>query len=325
MSTVQCDLCPKACRLSEGESGDCRIRYNMGGKLVALTYGRPAAIQVDPVEKKPLFHFLPGSKVFSLATAGCNLHCKNCQNAGLSQANPLERKAYSASPETIVASATKKGCAGIALTYSDPVVFYEYALDIAKRAREKRLKVVWVTAGYINPAPLARALPLIDAANLDIKSMSDSFYRSICNATLAPVLATAEAMLRAGVWLEITNLVIPSLNDTDKDVKNLATFMVTHLSRDVPLHFSRFFPHYQLRNIPPTPPETLIRAREIAQAQGVRHVYIGNMRHLPGTENTLCPACGITLIERYGYHIISNRLQRGACPGCHRALPGVWS
>jgi len=323
-ATVRCDLCPTACLLAPGESGDCRIRYNRGGKLVALTYGRPAAIHVDPVEKKPLFHFLPGSRIFSLATVGCNLHCLNCQNAGLSQSDPLDREAYRASPDEIARTAREKGCRSVALTYSDPVVFFEYALDTARVARKAGLKTAWITAGYINPRPLAEALPFMDASNLDIKSMQDSFYRKVCKAALAPVLRTAEAMLKAGVWLEITNLVIPGLNDSDEDLKAMARHVARNLSPDVPLHFSRFFPHYRLRNVPSTPPATLTRARDIARAEGVRYVYIGNMRSVKGTEDTRCPGCGLLLVERYGYRILSNVLSGGHCPRCKGAIPGVW-
>ncbi len=321
---LTCNLCPKLCKISPGETGDCRIRYNHNGKLLALTYGRPAAVHIDPVEKKPLFHVLPGSKAFSIATTGCNLHCLNCQNAGLSQVSPLQRKAYKISPEKVVTTALKKSCQGIALTYTDPVVFYEYALDIGQKAKSRGLLNYWITAGYINRQPLLKAIPSIDAVNLDLKAFSDKFYRDICSATLKPVLETAKLFKQRGIWLELTFLIIPGKNDSEEKINQLTRWITKELGPEVPLHISRFFPHHKLRNLPATPVSTLLKARTIAKSNGIQFVYLGNLRG-QGYQNTICPQCQTILIERYGYKVQSNRIAKGRCPGCNHKIPGIWA
>ncbi len=320
---VQCDLCPKKCLVKPGQSGECRVRINVDGKLVATTYGRPCSAHVDPVEKKPLFHFLPGTGIFSIATVGCNLHCKNCQNWEISQENPENIKAHSLPPAALVAAARRQGCESVAYTYTDPIVFYEYTLDSCMAAQEAGLRNVLVTAGYINPDPLKKLCQYVDAANIDLKAFSDKFYREFCDATLSPVLDTLVSAKELGVWVEVTNLIIPTLNDSDGDLRDLCRWIAKNMGTETPLHFSRFFPRYKMKNLPPTPATTLDRAREIARAEGLKHVYIGNVMSKDG-ENTLCPACGKMLIERSRYTIITNNLKDGACPACGHKVHGIW-
>ncbi len=320
---VQCDLCPKRCLIKPGQSGECRIRINAGGKLVASTYGRPCAAHVDPVEKKPLFHFLPGTGIFSIATVGCNLHCKNCQNWEISQENPENIRAHVLPPKKLVEAALKHRCRSVAYTYTDPVVYYEYALDSCIAAREAGLRNVLVTAGYINPEPARKLYAHVDAANVDIKAFSDDFYRTFCDASLVPVLEGLVIAKELGVHIEITNLVIPTLNDRDENFRDLSRWIVRNMEFGTPLHFSRFFPRYKMKNLPPTPADTLERARLIAKSEGLRHVYIGNVMSKDG-ENTFCANCGRLLIERRGYAIVKNDLVNGACPDCGYEARGVW-
>lgn len=320
---IKCNLCPKQCGIHPGQSGECRIRVNVDGRLKSVVYGYPSAIHMDPIEKKPLFHFLPGTKIFSIATVGCNLHCKNCQNWEISQTNPEESEAYYMPPKNVVENAAKSNSRSIAYTYSDPVVFYEYTLDTSVIARENHMYNVLVTAGYINQDPLKRLLKYTDAANVDLKSMSDSFYREITSATLAPVLDTLVLIRKMNVHLEVTNLLIPTLNDKDEEIKKLAKWIYQNLGEEIPLHISKFFPQYKMRNLPPTPRETLIRAREIAKAEGLAHVYIGNMQTENG-ETTFCPKCDEPLIIRNGYLIIENNIGNGSCNKCQHKVYGKW-
>lgn len=320
---VQCLLCPFQCVLNPGERGVCQVRCNLDGKLVSLVYSRPGALNIDPVEKKPLFHFLPGSATFSLATAGCNLGCKFCQNWQLSQARPEDLAAYDAPPEKIVRLAKENGCRSVAYTYTEPVIFYEYALDTSLAARAKGLKNILVTAGFINPAPMRRLAKAVDAANVDIKSMSDDFYRNICSGGLKPVLRTCEICLEEGVILEVTNLIIPGLNDGAEDIRALIQWIKKNLGDRVPLHFSRFSPMYKLANLIPTPVETLIRARDTALDAGLKHVYIGNI-YVKNGEDTFCASCRKKLVERRGYTISFNKVQNGKCPFCKTKIYGLW-
>jgi pyruvate formate lyase activating enzyme len=320
---VQCDLCPKKCLVKPGQSGECRVRINVDGKLVAATYGRPCSAHVDPVEKKPLFHFLPGTGIFSIATVGCNLHCKNCQNWEISQENPENIKAHLLPPVALVAAARRHRCESVAYTYTDPIVYYEYTLDSCIAAKEAGLRNVLVTAGYINPEPLKKLCQYVDAANIDLKAFSDKFYREFCGATLSPVLDTLVSAKELGVWVEVTNLIIPTLNDSDGDLRDLCRWIAKNMGTETPLHFSRFFPRYKMKNLPRTPSTTLDRAREIARAEGLKHVYIGNVMSKDG-ENTLCPACGKMLIERSRYTIIKNDLNDEACPECGHEVHGIW-
>ena len=322
-TAVQCELCPKGCVMQPGQSGECRIRVNIDGKLVAVTYGHPCSVHVDPVEKKPMFHFLPGTGILSLATVGCNLHCKNCQNWEISQENPENVTAQKLLPEKIPELARQTKCLSVAYTYTDPTVFYEYALDSCIQVREAGLKNVLVTAAYINREPWKKLCQYVDGAKIDMKSMSDSFYRDICGATLGPVLDACVTAKSMGVHIEPTNLVIPTLNDSDDDFHKLAKWIVENLGRDTPLHFSRFFPNYQMKNLPPTPAETLDRANEIAHSEGLYYVYVGNIS-LPNAENTYCPSCKRLLIERHGYTVLQNVIQVGKCPACNAAIQGIW-
>ncbi len=321
--SVQCKLCPKGCVIAPGQSGECRVRVNVDGKLLAVTYGRPCAVHVDPVEKKPLFHFLPGTGILSIATVGCNLHCKNCQNWEISQANPEDTPAAELPCEQVAQLAARYKCRSVAYTYTEPLVYYEYTLDSCRRVKEAGLHNVLVTAGYVNEEPMRRLCEYVDAANIDLKALSDTFYRDICQGTLTPVLNTLVISKSLGVEVEVTNLVIPTLNDSDKMLRDLCHWIVQNLGRETPLHFSRFFPQYQMKNLPPTPEATLDRAKEIAKTEGLHHVYIGNVTR-PGTEDTSCAACGNRLVRRRGYQVLENRVQSGRCPDCDTEVYGIW-
>lgn len=322
--TVQCTLCPRRCRLQENMRGDCRVRINLLGRLQTLVYGNPCSVHIDPIEKKPIFHMLPGTASFSIATAGCNLHCKYCQNWAISQVPPEETRNMNMSPDRVIEYALRGDCKSIAYTYSDPVVFYEYMLDTAKLAREKDIKNVMVTAGYINKEPLLEACKWIDAANIDLKGFTEQYYQDVCFATLQPVLDAIEIMYKNGVLVELTNLIVPTLNDDYKKIEEMCVWIRDMLSSDVPLHFSRFYPTYKLKNLPLTPQETLAKAREVAQGVGLRYVYVGNIPGNPG-ESTYCPHCGKILIGRIGYIIKENNLVDGKCKFCSTAIYGTWS
>jgi pyruvate formate lyase activating enzyme len=312
------------CVIPDGHAGECRIRVNLDGKLLAVTHSRPCAVHIDPVEKKPLYHFLPGTGTFSIATVGCNLHCKNCQNWQISQAEPGKTEAYLLPPENLCDLAKKESCPSISYTYTEPLVYYEYTLESCIKAREAGLKNILVTAAYLNPEPLKELFAHVDAANIDLKSMSDDFYRDICGATLKPVLVAISLARSMGIMVEITNLLIPTLNDSETEIKQLTVWVKENLGADTPLHFSRFFPHYRMQNLPATPEQTLIKAREIAYAAGLKHVYIGNL----STEgnNTICPKCGKRLIYRQGYRIMENNiLATGRCRFCQQEIHGVWN
>lgn len=321
---VQCQLCPRKCKLTEGARGNCRVRINLEGKLQTLVYGKPCAVHVDPIEKKPLYHFLPESKSFSIATAGCNLHCKFCQNWQISQSPPEETENLDLPPEAVVSNAIKYGCKSISYTYSDPIIFYEYALDTAKLAHQNKILNVLVSAGYIEEEPLLELCKYSDACNLDIKGITEEFYRDMSSATLAPVLRTAKIMKREGLWLEITNLVVPTWNDKESDIKTLCQWIFDNLGPDMPMHFSRFYPMHQLLNLPPTPEETLTLAWDIAKKVGLNYVYVGNIPEHKGN-NTYCPNDGELLIKRIGYQILDNNIVDGKCKFCGTKIPGVWS
>ena len=325
MSAVTCELCPRGCVIPEGASGDCRVRVNLGGKLRATTYGRPSAIHIDPMEKKPLYHFKPGTPVFSIGTAGCNLHCQNCQNWQLSQRGGDEmEQIYRADPPDLVRSAKEEGCGSIAYTYSDPIVFYEYAYDSSALAHREGLANVFVTAAYINRKPLRQLCAVMDAANADLKAFDDGFYRRVNGATLQPVLDALVTFREEGVWLEVTNLVIPTLNDDLAMIRRMARWIRDELGPDTPLHFSRFQPQYRMRNLPPTPGETLDRARREALDAGLNFVYVGNVLGHEGN-STYCPRDGTLLIQRVGFMITQHNLTAdGRCPNCNQPIPGVW-
>jgi pyruvate formate lyase activating enzyme len=320
---TRCTICPKGCELAPGETGDCRVRQNIDGKIRCTTYGKPCSLNIDPVEKKPLYHFLPGSPILSIATAGCNLHCAQCQNWQISQSAQRPASGKTVFPEDIVAMAKSRDCPAIAYTYTEPLVSFEYTYDCCKAAAASNIQNVLVTAAYINPAPLRELCRYVDAANVDLKSFSDDFYRETCGARLAPVLKALTLMKESGVLLEITNLIIPTLNDSEEETKRLCGWVVENLGSETPLHFSRFFPQNKLKHLPPTPPDTLLRAREIALESGLHFVYLGNLQADIG-QDTLCPTCGKILIERHGYAIQNNLEPGGRCPGCATRIPGIF-
>jgi pyruvate formate lyase activating enzyme len=276
------------------------------------------------VEKKPLFHFYPGSETFSIATAGCNLHCKNCQNWEISQASPEQVTATHVPPEKVIELALKNKCRSIAYTYTDPVVFYEYAYDCSVKAHENGLKNILVTAGYINKGPLKELAKYADAAHFDLKAFSDKFYQEVCGATLRPVLDALVTAKSCGVWVEIINLIIPTLNDKDEDIEKLCKWIKENMGRDTPLHLSRFFPNYLMKNLPPTSLKTLENAKKIATDVGLDFVYIGNIG-TENAENTYCPGCRNLLIKRRRYEIIKNNINAGKCPECKREISGIWT
>jgi pyruvate formate lyase activating enzyme len=322
---VQCELCPKECLIEPGQSGECRVRINLDGVLRTVVYGYPCSINIDPVEKKPLFHFLPGSSILSIATVGCNLHCKNCQNWEISQTNPEDGNvaAYFCPPEKLISLAKTNRCPSLAYTYTDPIIYYEYTYDTSKLARENRVRNVLVTAGYINEQPWKKLLQYTDAANIDLKGITEDFYRDVCSATLKPVQQALVLAKAAGVHVEVTNLVIPTLNDDPEDIRQLARWIKVNMGSETPLHFSGFFPRYKMRNLPPTSLKTLETAREIAISEGMDYVYVGNLQSKEGA-NTYCPGCKNLLVERSGYTILKNRLGNGYCPDCGKEIYGVW-
>jgi pyruvate formate lyase activating enzyme len=321
---VRCELCPRECEVGDMERGYCGVRENRGGEYYTVVYGRACTTQIDPVEKKPLFHYLPGSLIYSFSTAGCNLECKNCQNWQISQARPEQVRELRLPPADIVMQARERGVRLIAGTYGEPTVFYEYLEDVAREGRKHGVRTVAITAGYINPDPMRRLCRSLDAIKIDIKSFRDDFYRRNCSARLKPVLASIAAAKGTGIWLELVYLVIPTMNDADAEIKSLAQWVKADLGPDVPLHFSRFYPTYRLTNLPPTPAETLTRCRDLSMAQGLRYVYVGNIPGHPG-ESTYCPKCGRTIIERQVFTIRHNNLRGGKCKFCGAVVPGVWA
>ncbi len=321
--TVQCELCPTECVLEDYQVGGCRTRINKGGTLYSLVYAKPCAVAVDPIEKKPFFHVLPATKAFSIATAGCVLGCKFCQNWQISQAGPEETDNQDLSPGDAVRQALFYGCSTVTYTYTEPAVFYEYMYDTAQVALQYGIRNTMHTCGYINEKPLRQLAKYMSAADVDLKAFTEDFYSRICGGRLKPVLDSLRVLKQEGVWIEITNLVIPTLNDKSTEIREMCRWIVKNLGPDVPLHFSRFFPNYKLKNLPPTPEETLFGARKTAREAGLRYVYIGNMRS--EAENTLCPQCGKVLIERIGYYVKRNNISNGKCRFCGTKIAGVWS
>lgn len=321
---MKCQICPNECQIEPGEYGDCRTRLNKDNKLSTIAYGNPCAVHVDPIEKKPLYHFLPQSRTFSIATAGCNLACLNCQNWEISQASPLDTRNHDLMPDAVVQAAEKYNCRSIAYTYSDPVAFYEYTYDTARLAKTAGLKNVIVSAGYINPEPLRELCSFIDAANIDLKSFSNEIYEMLNAGTLQPVLDTLKILKDGGVWLEITNLIVPDWTDDPDMIRRMCGWLAENGFSSCPIHFSRFHPQYKLAQLPPTPLNTLEEAYKIAKSAGLNHVFLGNV---PGTgaQHTTCPECGKLLIKRAGFKILENKLEKGHCPGCQTRIAGVWS
>lgn len=320
---VKCLKCPHGCVLAPNAMGICRSRINYQGKMFSTAYGNPCAVHVDPIEKKPLYHFLPTTRAFSIAAAGCNLRCLNCQNWEISQKSPLETKNVDLMPDRVVEKCLAAGCESIAYTYSEPTTFYEYAYDTATLARRQNIKNVWKSNGYINEGPLRKLCKVLDVANIDLKSFDTGVYEKLNGAKLAPVLNTLKVFKEEGVWLEITNLVIPTWTDNLEMIKRMCDWLCANGLQDCPLHFSRFTPLYKLNQLPSTPVSTLDKALGIAQAAGVRYVYIGNV---PGhrAENTYCHKCGKLIIERRGYVIATMQIKGGKCTYCQEDIPGVW-
>ena len=317
-----CTLCPRFCRLGEGQAGFCYIRKNEGGALVSLGYGRTTGFAVDPIEKKPLNHFLPGTSILSFGTAGCNLACKFCQNWDISKSREHDRLTDEASPEAIARAAQRAGATSVAFTYNDPTIFAEYAMDTADACHALGLQTVAVTAGYIHAEPRAELYAKIDAANVDLKAFTDEFYWKQAAAHLEPVKETLVYLVNeTDVWTEITTLLIPGLNDSDAELHELAAWIARDLGPDVPLHFTAFHPDYKLQDIPRTPIETLRRARAIAQSEGLRYVYTGNVHDRDGATTT-CAGCGTAVIVRDWFEILESRVDRGACATCKMQIPG---
>jgi pyruvate formate lyase activating enzyme len=329
---VQCDVCPRACKLREGQRGLCFVRANQGGRIVLTTYGRSSGYCVDPIEKKPLNHFLPGTPVLSFGTAGCNLACKFCHNWDISKSREMDTLADHASPDGIARAAEELGCRSVAFTYNDPVIFHEYAIDVAQACRDRGIQSVAVTAGYVCAEPRAEFYRHMDAANVDLKAFTERFYHDVSAARLEPVLETLKYIRHeTNVWLEITTLLIPGENDSDEELERMTQWVVEHLGPDVPMHFTAFHPDYKLLDRPHTPPATLTRARRIAIRNGVRYAYTGNTHDREGG-STYCHGCGETLIGRDWYVLSEWKLTSegrcqscgAACAGVFEARPGTW-
>lgn len=319
----KCLICPNECVINEGETGICHNRTNYQGKIYSLAYGNPCAVNIDPIEKKPLNHFLPGSKAFSIGTAGCNLACMNCQNWTISQVSPKETRNYDLMPDKLIAQAIAAKSQSIAYTYSEPISYYEYTFDSAKLARQEGIKNVLVSAGYINDEPLRNWCKYIDAARIDLKSFSNDIYMKLSAGELQPVLDTLKTFAEMGIWLEIINLVVPSWTDNLDMIKRMCNWLVENKLENSPLHFDRFHPDYKLTQLPATPIGILTQAREIAFAAGIKYVYIGNVPGLDA-QNTICPKCFDIVVERRGFTVVQNNVVKGACKKCGEKIPGVW-
>ncbi|GAB4176788.1 MAG: AmmeMemoRadiSam system radical SAM enzyme [Calditrichia bacterium] len=321
---IKCTLCPRYCLLKSGQAGYCFVRMNKDNILYSLAWAHPVAIHADPIEKKPLYHFLPGTKTFSLGTAGCNLGCKFCQNWQLSHNKQIQESAQYLSPEEIVQLAIKYQCNSISYTYNEPTIFAEYVMDTAQLAKESGLKNIMVTNGYITAEALPEVYKHIDAANVDLKGFSEEFYKKYTASSLQPVLETIRSLKKMGKWVEITNLVIPTLNDSDSMLKELVTWIAHHIETDVPVHFSAFHPDYQIQDIPPTPIKTLIRAKNLAEKAGLTYIYIGNIADRQYS-TTYCSKCHSELIERNWYNTSVTGMEHDKCKQCGATIPGVFS
>jgi len=320
---IKCKLCPRECVIDDRERGYCGVRENRGGTYYTLVHSRVCAAHIDPIEKKPFFHFAPGTLAFSIATAGCNVNCKMCQNWEISQVRPEQVRSTYLPPSDVAGLAKQNGCAAIAYTYSEPVVFHEYVMDTAAAGHVQGVKSVVVSGGYIQQDPLKKLCRGVDAIKVDLKAFSEKFYKEVVNGELKPVLDALVTLRQQGTWTEIVYLVVPTLNDSEAEFKNLAQWIRSNLGLDVPIHFTRFHPEYLLKNLPPTPLETLERAKAIADSEGLHYVYVGNVPGHPG-ENTYCPKCHRVLVERLGYTIQEVNIRNGKCRFCGQSIPGVW-
>ena len=323
--SVECFLCNHHCHIKDGKRGICKVRENREGVLYSLVYGKLISQNVDPIEKKPLFHLLPGSLYYSIATVGCNFRCKHCQNYDISQYPRIHSGSIigsNATPEQIVTSAQKHGCESISYTYIEPTIFFEFAYECAQLAHEKGIKNVFVSNGYTSPEATRKIAPLLDGNNIDLKAFTEKFYREVCGAKLAPVLDTIRLMKELGVWVEVTTLVIPGWNDTDAELKEIAQF-IKGIDPEMPWHVTRFHPTFKMTDRGATPSFTLQRAREIGMAEGLKYVFVGNIPG-EGGENTICPQCRETVVERMGFSILSQNLKNGGCGNCGEAIAGVF-
>jgi pyruvate formate lyase activating enzyme len=321
---IKCLLCPRGCEVTDDERGYCGVRENQGGRYQTLVYGTLCSANVDPIEKKPLFHYQPGSQAFSIATAGCNMECKFCQNWQISQYRPEQVESVVTEPRRLVEACQARKCPTIAYTYSEPVVFYEYVHDTAALGREHGLGSVMISNGYIQEKPLRQLCRHLTGVKIDFKAFTDKFYQEMCAGQLKPVLSTLETLKDIGIWFELVMLVVPTLNDSPDEMKQMCDWIAKHLGPDVPLHLTRFHPTYRVTNLPQTPVQTLERCRQIALDAGLHYVYAGNVPMHPG-ENTYCHGCKNELIRRIGYEVASNQIRDGKCPKCGTTIPGVWS
>jgi pyruvate formate lyase activating enzyme len=321
---IKCMLCAQNCFIKNGEKGKCRARININGKLRSLVYGHPISVHIDPIEKKPFYHFLPGNEAFSLATAGCPLSCKFCQNWEISQAKPEDFSTEFIPPQNITEASYKKGIPIIAFTYNEPTVFTEYLIDIAKYAKDKNIRSVLVSCGFMNSKPLTDMCEVLSAIKIDLKGYSADFYKNVCNAELDPVLRSIKQVAKTKVHLEIVNLVVPTLNDSKEMLTGLAKWIVNEVGFDIPIHFTRFHPDYKLQNLPPTPISKLEQARDIAMNYGIHYAYIGNV---PGHEgnNTYCPSCKKVITKRTSFFVLENHVVNGKCEYCKFPIAGVWN
>ena len=323
-SRVECQLCPRACQVADAERGGCGVRENRGGTYYTLVHSLACSVHLDPIEKKPFFHVLPGAQALSYATAGCNVECKFCQNWEISQFRPEQVRSQYLPPETLVEVARRNGVPLLSATYSEPVVFWEYVRDTAAAGRRLGVRSTVVSNGYAQEQALKDVLPLIAAMKVDLKAFTERFYRDLVRGELKPVLKALEVIKASGTWLEIVVLLVPGQNDSEGEVRDLSRWVKGNLGAEVPVHFTRFHPTYRLTNLPPTPVPTLERAWQVAKAEGLAFPYLGNVPGHPG-ENTTCPGCGKQLIRRVGFQVLDNALADGKCPQCKRAIPGVWS
>lgn len=320
---TKCMICPNECLVRSGETSVCRNRINYKDKLYTIGYGNPCAAHVDPIEKKPLLHFLPSTFSYSISIAGCNFTCLNCQNWNISQASPYDTNNLDLMPSRVIDACLSENCHSISYTYSEPISFYEYMFDTAKLARERHIKNVMVSNGYIHEKPLRELCQYIDAANIDLKAFDDDIYLKLTGGKLQPILQTLQILKQEGVWLEITHLIVPSWTDDLDMIKRMCEWLVNNNLGDCPIHFLKFRPMYQLSQLPPTPANILQKAKEIAQGAGCQYVYLGNVSD-PGAMSVVCPKCKTTVIERKGYSLIKKRIENGKCENCKSTLPGVW-
>ncbi|SDP52734.1 AmmeMemoRadiSam system radical SAM enzyme [Desulforhopalus singaporensis] len=322
---ITCPVCYQECELKDGQLGKCRVRQRKGDSIESLVYGKVVAEHVDPIEKKPIYHVLPGSLSYSIATPGCNFRCLHCQNSSISQVSVkqnLDLVTTDRLPQQIVAAAKAGGCDSISYTYVEPTVFLEFAYDCCVGARDEGLKNIFVSNGYMSRRTLVQLAPVLTAMNIDLKSFRDSFYQQVCGAKLQPVLENIRGCVELGVWLEVTTLIIPGLNDSDEELAQIAAFL-SAINRRIPWHVTAFYPTYKMSDRKMTPPATLERARRIGHEQGLHHVYTGNIPGVKGA-NSVCHFCGEQVISRFGFHLTDNRLVNGNCPGCGNSFPGVW-